>query len=139
MTNTLYIVWSDRNKIGVSIIDEQHRVIVAVINSLHYFLQSGQGYEAIGPTLNMLEQYIEIHFQTEEAIMAEANCSDLEEHIEIHNELREKTRNIVSDANLGTDPDMVLKFLREWWLGHINKEDRKNFVCFNKLVGARAS
>ena len=61
----LYIVWNDINKLGIPIIDEQHRGIVATINSFHYFIQEGHGLEALKPTLNILEQYTCIHFKTE--------------------------------------------------------------------------
>ena len=74
MRNTLYIVWNDDSNLGISIIDEQHRAIVSTINSLHYFIQIGHGNEIIKPTMIMLEQYINIHFQTEEALMAAEGC-----------------------------------------------------------------
>ena len=34
----------------------------------------------------MLKQYIDVHFETEEALMAEAGYSDLEKHIALHKE-----------------------------------------------------
>jgi len=121
----LYIVWSDNNKIGVPIIDEQHRGIVSAINSLQYFMQTGHGDEIIKPIMIMLEQYINIHLEVEEALMAEAGYPALEEHIELHKKLVEKTKKLSIGANMNLESDIVLKFLKEWWLGHINKEDRK--------------
>ncbi len=73
MQNILYIVWTEKNKVGIPIIDEQHRGIISTINSLHYFIQTGQGEQIIRPTLIMLEQYVDIHFKTEEALMWEAD------------------------------------------------------------------
>jgi hemerythrin len=67
MKNTLYIVWNEYNNLGIAVIDEQHRGIVAIINSLHYFIQEGQGEDVLVPTLGMLEHYTRIHFLTEEA------------------------------------------------------------------------
>ena len=138
MRNTLYIVWNDNSNLGISIIDEQHRAIVSTINSLHYFIQIGHGNEIIKPTMIMLEQYITVHFKTEEALMAEANCSTLDEHIVLHEELLKRTKNLSIDAKRRKDSDMVLKFLKEWWLYHINKEDRKNIPCLSKLINRGA-
>ncbi len=138
MKNNLYIVWSDNNKLGIPIIDEQHRGIVSTINSLHYFIQTGHGHEIIRPTMIILEQYVDIHFKTEQALMAEANCSALDEHIVLHEELLKRTKNLSIDAKRRKDSDMVLKFLKEWWLYHINKEDRKNIPCLSKLIDTRA-
>ncbi len=134
MRNTLYIVWNDNSNLGISIIDEQHRSIVSTINSLHYFIQIRHGNEIIKPTMIMLEQYINIHFQTEEALMAQASYHAFEEHVELHKTLIRKTKELSIDANKNKDSVMVLKFLKEWWLGHINKEDRKYAPFVKKLI-----
>ena len=57
--------------------------------------------------------------------MAEAEYPALEEHIVLHKELIKKTEVLSMDFFRNQDPDILLKFLKEWWLGHINKEDRK--------------
>lgn len=138
MKNILYIVWSDNNKLGIPIIDEQHRGIISTINSLHYFIQTGHEHEIIKPTMTMLEQYTEVHFKTEEALLAEANYPALEEHIALHKELAKRTKKLSIDANRRKDSDMVLKFLKEWWLGHINKKDRQYISFLRKLMDIRA-
>ncbi len=137
MLNFLYIVWSDNNKIGIPIIDEQHRGIISTINSLHYFILTRHGDEIIKPTLITLEQYVDIHFKTEEALMAEASYPALEEHIVLHKELAEKTKNLSINANRNKDSDMVLKFLKEWWLDHINGEDMKYVPFLRKLIDTK--
>jgi hemerythrin len=133
MQMTLYIIWSDNNKIGIPIIDEQHRGIISTINSLHYFIQIGHGEEILKPTLTMLAQYTKIHFKTEEALMAKANYPAIEEHRVLHKTLIEKTKKLSIEISRDKDAGRVLKFLREWWLGHINKEDRKYVPFMRKL------
>jgi hemerythrin len=121
----LYIVWVEKNNLGIPIIDEQHRGLVATINSLYYFIQEGHGAEALRPTLTVLEQYTYIHFTTEEALMREAGYPALESHILLHKHLAEKTREISQESAFHREADTALKFLRGWWLGHLNREDRK--------------
>ena len=137
MKNSLYIVWNDNNNLGISIIDEQHRGIISTINSLHYFIQTGQEYEIIKPTMIMLDQYVDIHFKTEEALMAEANYPAFKEHIVLHKELVEKTIKLSINSNRNNDANMILKFLREWWLGHINKEDRRYIPFLRNLIDSK--
>jgi hemerythrin-like metal-binding protein len=134
MKNVLYIVWSDSNRMGISIIDEQHRGIVSIINSLHYFLRKGRGEKILQPVLIVLEQHTHIHFETEESLMAEAGYPALEEHIILHKELTRKTDNISREVYINKDMDMMLKFLKEWWSGHINKEDRKYAPFVKKIM-----
>jgi hemerythrin len=124
MKNMLYIVWRDESNLGIPIIDEQHRAIVTTINSLHYFIQEGRGLEALLPTFNILEQYTRIHFYTEEALMERADYTDLDKHIALHEELAKETKRIAREASSDKEPELALKFLKEWWLDHINGEDR---------------
>jgi hemerythrin len=125
MLNLLYIVWNEKNNLNIPIIDEQHHGIVATINSFHHFVQKDQGEKVIKPTLLTLEQFTQLHFETEEALMKESGYPGFEEHLLLHQELMKKTRSIAGDASQKSNADVVLKFLKQWWLGHINIEDRK--------------
>ncbi len=132
MQDVLYINWSDDNNLGIPIIDEQHRGIISTINSLYYFIQMGQGEEILESILIMLIQYTEIHFATEEGIIAKVNYPAFAEHKALHSTLIGKTKRLSLDINKGKDATNVLKFLRDWWLNHINKEDKK-YVQFLNL------
>lgn len=125
MSKPLYIVWNSNNKLGIPIIDEQHRGIVATINSLHYFIQEGHGLAVLKSTLDILEQYTHIHFQTEEALMKKIKYPDVEAHVLLHRALMKKTKEISGKSIAHKDPGMALIFLKKWWLNHINQEDRK--------------
>ena len=131
---SLYIVWAERNQLGIPIIDEQHRGIVSTINSFHYFIQEGRGDEILEPTLATLENYTKIHFATEEDLMQRAGFPDLDKHKALHRTLMKRTTDISRESIYLKDPDMALKFLKEWWLGHINVEDRKYSPYVRKLA-----
>jgi hemerythrin len=125
MENLLYIIWNDENNFRIPVIDEQHRGIVAAINTFHYFVQKGRGPETVTPALSILEQYSALHFETEEALMAQADYPGFEEHVLLHQDLMKKTKMISQKADPYGDVDVALRFLKAWWLGHINSEDRK--------------
>jgi hemerythrin len=57
--------------------------------------------------------------------MKKAGYPAFDVHVTLHVELMRKTRAIAREASLTKDPETVFKFLKEWWLGHINGEDRK--------------
>lgn len=121
----IYIVWNKDNEIGIPIIDEQHRVAVGTINSLFYFMQMKRGVAALRPTLSVLEQYTKIHFETEEELMKLHGFRDLDAHLLLHRDLQSQTHEVLHEALANSDATIVLNFLKDWWLDHINKQDRK--------------
>jgi hemerythrin len=131
MKHALYIVWNENNHLGIPIIDEQHRGIVSTINSLHYFIQEGKGLEALKSTLTILKEYTNIHFKTEEALMKNSAYPGFKSHVMLHKGLMEITQEAISYK----EPELALKFLKEWWIGHINKEDKKYAPYVKKELG----
>lgn len=125
MNEMLYIIWQESNNLGIPIIDEQHRGIVSTINSFHYAIRRGLGLDVLKPTLNILALYTVIHFKSEEELLREAGYPELEAHIRLHEELIRKTREIATESTTFKEPEIALKFLKDWWLGHINRQDRK--------------
>ena len=87
----------------------------------------------------MLRFYVELHFKAEEALMVEAGYPAFEEHITLHRKLAEKTRKLSLNLNKINDPNILLEFLKNWWLNHINKEDKKYAPFVNRLMGAKPS
>jgi len=125
MDSFLYIVWEDKNNTGIPIIDEQHRGIVSTINTFYYFIKKGEGLKAITPTLTVLEEYTLLHFSTVEDLFAGSGFPDLNNHVLSHKELLHRTKIIAYESNTKSDANLALKFLKEWWLNHINVEDKK--------------
>jgi len=66
--------------------------------------------------------------------MERAGYPDIEDHKALHKELIKKTADISRESVYLKDPDMALKFLRQWWLGHINVEDKKYAPYVRKLM-----
>jgi hemerythrin len=125
MEYKLYLPWNDSNSIGIPIIDEQHRSIVSVINSLHYFVQKHRELDVLESTIKTMSEYTAIHFMTEEMMLKEAGYSSIEEHILLHRQLIKQLQTVSQEAMHDRDVDPLLKFLKAWWINHINHEDRK--------------
>ena len=125
LKDTLYIIWNPKNNLGLPIIDEQHRGIVSIINSLHYFVMQNTGFQALLPTIIIMEQYSIIHFEAEQMLLKKVGYPDYDSHVMLHTRLREDIKAIKAQTFLNKDPDAVLDFLKKCWLHHINIEDRK--------------
>jgi hemerythrin len=121
----LYIEWDAKDATGVPVIDEQHRGIVAILNTLHFFIERKRTHEVLASTLDALVQHAQIHFKTEELLLAEADYPELERHAAKHRQLFEDIRLVSQEATRGNDPRPVLSFLRSWWLNHIREDDFK--------------
>jgi len=120
----LFIEWQDKNNTGIVLIDEQHRGIVSIINSFHYLTDKGMGDSALCSLISTtIKDYSRIHFLTEERIIKATEYPDLEKHIEMHKSLALETEGIERVAIRDNDIEPLLKFLKKWWLEHINKED----------------
>ena len=129
----LYIVWNDDSNLDIPIIDEQHHAIVATINSLYFFIQEGWGLSALKPTLNIIKMYSAFHAKTEEGILMNLQYPDLHHHIECQKQFEKHVDEATSEAMLNQDPNILLKFLRAWWIGHLKSEHVEYAEIFKKL------
>lgn len=103
MEHRLYIAWKDSYCIGIPIIDEQHRCIVSIINSIHYFVEEHRELDVLESVINMMNQYTVIHFKTEEAMLKEAGYPPIEEHIQLHKQLIDQLRAVSQEATQECD------------------------------------
>ena len=130
----LYIHWKEENALGIDIIDEQHRGIVSVINSYYHYEKKGYSKDALIHTKGILDDMTALHFQTEEALLKEVGYPLLPSHSALHGTLIKKMNSIFEESLKHDDPHIFLRFLKEWWLHHINEEDKK-YASHFKLKG----
>ena len=125
MHRHLYIQWNDYNSLGIPIIDEQHRGIVSIINSLHYFTREGTALESLGPTINAMDYLAVLHFKTEETLFTNSAFPGHAEHIQAHRKFSQQVSAVLQEAKSSGDAQLALVFLKKWWIDHINVEDKK--------------
>jgi hemerythrin len=110
--------------LGIPIVDEQHRGVVATINSLYFGMQNKHAGTMLRPVIDMINNYTIIHFGTEEEFLTKSGYPDLKHHVELHNELKQKQSNVGKKSLWGQDPHQFMEFLKTWWIDHICREDR---------------
>lgn len=130
----LYLKWLDSYNIGNAIIDEQHRGIISLINSLFYAIENRFSKAVLAPIWNMMDDYAMIHFATEERILERAEYPRIEEHKKIHGGLMTRMQTVRNESIHEQDPDIALIFLRTWWTNHICEEDRKYSKWVNSVI-----
>lgn len=121
MNNNIYINWTDKNDTGIKIIDEQHKGVVSLINSLHFSILEKDSEKITAPIAQSIDLYTVIHFKTEQYLLEKAEYKDISGHISIHNDFINSMKRNMSEI----EPAELLRFLKDWWLNHINVEDKK--------------
>jgi hemerythrin-like metal-binding protein len=128
------IEWDDSCSVGVKLIDEQHKILFAIINKLFAAMKDGQESSLIGGILKELSDYVDFHFGEEERYFNEFGYGKKDEHIVLHKIYIDKIRSFL-DSFAQDDKFVsfkVLDFLEDWILGHIKIEDKKYSECFNQ-------
>jgi len=127
----IFVIWKPEYDMGVNIIDEQHRGIVSIINSLYFGTQCNHIKNVLAPTIGMLKSYAQIHFQTEEYFLEAAKYIGVQSHRALHQAYISKLADIERKSLYDKDPYKLMMFLKEWWLGHICIEDMQHKDVFS--------
>jgi len=121
------VPWDRRYSVGVAVLDDQHRILVGILNDFHAAMISGRGESSAGPLLCRLQEHVSKHFPAEEKLMESAKFPGLAKHREYHRNLCEKVEEFVARHKKG-DHGMyisLLYFLREWQKQHLLLHDRE--------------
>jgi hemerythrin-like metal-binding protein len=121
------IEWTPALSVGIPTIDEQHKVLVGLINRLGEAAEAGRTKAEIGPVLLELEDYTKKHFSLEEAAFEEYAYPDAAKHIAEHEAFVAKIDDFqmafaVDKAQVGEE---ILLYLRTWLTRHITFTDKK--------------
>ncbi len=119
--------WKDSFSTGIKKVDDEHKVLVGMIDRLEKAMERGEAEEVLGPVLRNLVEYVRFHFRNEEEVMARINFPDLRRHKVLHRDLVNEVARILNDLKrdrLWTIPELV-GFLQHWLADHILGEDVK--------------
>lgn len=134
----LAITWRPEFATDVAIIDDQHRVLINMLNEASLKLTDRSPIEDFLRIVQGLLNYAGYHFQTEEKLMndnsyAAACGADSEQHLSQHHAFAEKVVAVKTGLKAGqriAKADLV-NFLTEWLTDHILNTDKKlgAFLC----------
>jgi len=129
-----FLKWSDEYSVKVQEIDEQHKKLVAMLNSLYNAYMHKEHAEKVELIVAELVKYTVYHFQTEEKYFSQFNYENRIEHICEHKNFTEKVIEFQEKLkkNKSALAIEVINFLRSWLVNHIGMSDKKYIDCFVK-------
>ncbi len=120
-----FIIWTDDLSVGIEEIDEQHKVLVGLINRMHDAIHQRHGSDVVEGILTELAEYTRIHFAVEESLMRILNFPGYEEHHDLHEELIRQIGDLQKKIATGKHAIgfELMHFLKVWLSRHIMEED----------------
>jgi hemerythrin len=121
------VEWTEDLSVGIEEIDEQHRVLVGLVNRLYQGIIHQSSTALLQEVLNELIQYTVVHFAVEESLMRIFDYPHYEEHKRAHQELTKQVIDLQMKFKAGkaTISMELLTFLRKWLTNHIMGDDKK--------------
>lgn len=120
--------WNTKLSVGVNTFDEEHKVLVGMVNELFDAVQAGHGREVLGGIVDRLIAYTANHFAHEERFMTLHKYPDLAAHKAEHEALVKQVLDVQAKYHSGATATLsidVLNFLKNWLVKHIQGTDKK--------------
>jgi len=128
------IDWNDSLMIDLPTIDEQHKKLIALSNSLLQAMINGMGQEVLSTLFDELRAYTAYHFQDEEAFMRQIDYPGLADQLIAHEQLTKDVDEFrVKLMKDDVAPNEALDFINGWIVCHIQDMDAKIAEYANNL------
>lgn len=121
------IAWSKILSVGCNEIDEDHRKLVGIFNTLNQAVQAGESSEYLAATLEELINCTVWHFSHEERLMLKHRYPDAAAHKSEHRDLIEGARELQQTLLQAKSPmaEDHIRFLERWLTEHILTADMR--------------
>lgn len=123
----------DRPGINIELVDDEHKGLVELINTLHECIESGEVYDT-GLILELLTFYAVTQLKSEEKLFMEYGYPEYQQHKEEHNDFTKYilgARNRLKSGNPVENAD-ILSFLMNWLFKHILITDKRYSSFLNR-------
>jgi hemerythrin-like metal-binding protein len=125
-----FIHWSDKYATHLITIDSQHMILVNLLNKLYVVLKDKELREntALNDYIDIIDEYIHMHFKIEYKYMNKYNYPQLKEHLLQHEnftKLFQKFKDALFSTTNERNIFNLFKLLKEWFLEHEIKSDKK--------------
>ncbi len=127
------MIWKEKYKIGVPLIDEQHQELFRRVTDFVETLRSQGEWNTkvtkVNETLAFMKDYVVTHFHDEEAYQKEIGYPALGEHAKIHNDMVQYVVTVAEQYEReGFKEELMQQFagkLLAWLINHVAATDQK--------------
>jgi hemerythrin len=129
------IRWDSSFSVGIPAIDEQHRKLIGMINTMAEARQARVDSEVVSEVLNEMTRYAAEHFKSEEDLMRQHGFPSFDEHRKKHVSFRKDVAHLCLDAvaHKTSVPESVVRFLKDWFVDHILYCDQRYAEFFRQI------
>ena len=115
------IEWQSDFNTGINEIDEQHKKLVDILNTLFDAIQQDKEGVIYKNILQDLIDYIKFHFETEEGLMIKHEYPDFQKHRQYHDYLTKQVMTFYQEEAENAEKLSIdlLVFLKRWLEDHI--------------------
>ena len=132
--------WDSTLETGYEKVDNQHKQLVAAVNSLMEASAGGKGDNAVMGTLEFLTSYAVKHFADEEKLQVQYQYPDYLNHKRIHDDFKGVVGEFVQRVNeQGPTQELINEVssaIGAWLLNHIKGDDFR-MAAFVKAAEAK--
>jgi len=132
------MTWTDDLSVGIRLIDEQHKVLLGLINELHAGMRARKSDAVLAGVVARLKEYTVKHFGQEEEYFDRYGYPEAKGHKEFHAKLVEQVLAFEADLKSGRAKVTmdIMRFLKDWLVNHIMGTDKK-YSAFLQSKGLR--
>lgn len=135
------MIWKEEYKIGVDLIDDQHKELFTRLNSFIKTVRSNEDKEKkakkVEETLNFMAEYVVEHFNAEEALQRKYKYPAYENHHQIHENFKKEIIEFQNEFKENSyDEDFVMEFsgrLLSWLINHVANTDQDIGAYINQV------
>ena len=136
-----FLSWNESMSVNIEEIDNQHKELIGIINTLYEAMKVAKGYEVLDDVLDKLVDYAHYHFGTEEKYFEKFEFSDSQLHKDEHKKFFDQIvkfkKALTEDTLMNDEGDMILSVelwvkLKHWFANHVLVFDKKYMPLFKE-------
>ncbi|MCW9046072.1 MAG: bacteriohemerythrin [Alphaproteobacteria bacterium] len=127
LDSNITIPWDDNFSVGIKEIDEDHRVLISLLNKLFACIENNRETDHIRHVIEGVVDYTNYHFEREEALMGACDYPHLNNHRKVHRMMSEKVGRLASQVETKNDLELLgefVQYLMSWLIDHIQAMDK---------------